>query len=188
MRDVSPIPRGTLWAAILALACSCLWLNACAPHSETAVLPRLFRDAGVWTFRHKLKLEFPDRNFSQSFDGLMRLDSRTKTAHVAGIAGLGMQMFDMTVTEESATAAYLHPMLAKMPGAREHMARCIRRVWFDSLLVVPQTLAAERETWTLETSGGTEADLWPKTIRYTDTRMPYTLTIRLLQAQQEETP
>lgn len=156
----------------------------------TDALPRSAArlEAGAWFFRHKLTLDFTERDLAFGIDGLMRLDTRAEIVHAAGVAGLGMQMFEMTVAREWEVVAYMHPVLAKMPGIGEHMARCIRQIWFDCLLNMPQTVAAEQKTWSFEAEGDREAGLWPGLMRYRDKRVPFTLTVRLLQAEQEDTP
>jgi len=162
-------------------------LPGCAPRQADDPPPFAERfDAGTWLFRHKVRLDFPNQNMTHSFDGLMRLDTRAETIHVAGVAGLGMQMFDMTITRNGETVVYMHPALAKMPGAAKHMARCIRQIWLDCLLNTFQNTSVEQKTWSLTTSGDKDAGLWPRVMNYSNKRVPFTLTVRLLQAQQED--
>jgi len=143
---------------------------------------------GAWTFRHKVRLDIPDRGVSQSFDGLMRLDLAEKTAHVVGIGALGMRIFDIKVTPEQMMIGYIHPMLLKTPRLKEHIAFCVRRIWFDCLAIIPQPASLSGAGWNFASSGHATDDFWPDVITFTNTQDQYTLTIRLLHAQREKTP
>ncbi len=143
---------------------------------------------GVWLFRHKVSLDFPARALSQSFDGMLRLDPAAKTAQVVATGGLGMLLFDVRLGPDTARAVYLHPALEKIPRLTEHIAACVRRIWFDCLALIPQNMEAAGDGWIFSASGGRQAGLWPSHMRLTDTQAGYTLTIRLLHAQREETP
>ncbi|MDR0339866.1 MAG: hypothetical protein LBH65_06275 [Desulfovibrio sp.] len=165
----------------------CLALTACAAAKPQtpSVLPPM-PDRGTWLFRHKVRLEIPGARLSQGFDGVMRLDTAQRRARVAGVTGLGMQLFDMEISAESAELAYLHPLLARMPRAGEHIARCVRRVWFDCLARIPLEPSISHDDWNFSATGGLADDLWPVEMTYVDAKIPYTVQIRLVQAEKDE--
>ena len=174
-------------AVALALFLGGLWGCAAREAEKPVQEPAVQRlSSGVWTFRHKVRLEIPGRGVAQSFDGLMRLDVAGTTAHVAGVAGLGMQLFDMRVTPDSVRVDYMHPLLARLPGVSEHAARCIRKIWFDCLTRMPLQTVVRHADVEVTLTGPSYAGPWPELVRYVNVRVPYTLSIRLLQAQQEE--
>jgi hypothetical protein len=176
-------------ALLLCLLSGLLLPPGCASrHMDSPRLLAEQPDAGTWIFRHKVRLDFPGRNRTYSFDGLMRLDTRAGTVHAVGVAGLGMQLFDISVTRDGETLIHPHPSLAKMPDAAEHMGRCIRQIWLDFPPDAPHTSRGDQGTWSITASGGEEAGLWPRLITYTNKRVPFTLVIRLLQVQQEDAP
>ncbi|SBV98230.1 exported hypothetical protein [uncultured delta proteobacterium] len=144
--------------------------------------------AGVWILRHKVRLEIPRRGVAQSFDGLMRLDAAQSSIRVTALGGLGMQLFDMEIGPDWFRVAYLHPVLKKIPYATEHIASCIRRIWFDCFSIMPQNNGAAGDGWDVSFSGKTPGTPWASVIRFTDQRAGYAVTVRLLQAQREDMP
>lgn len=184
------MPDRAALRTVLAVLVLCVALHGCA--SRRAVNdgppPGEPLRAGTWVFRHKIRLEFPGRGMGHSFDGMMRLDTENRTILAAGVAGPGMRMFSLSVFPAGETADYMHPMLARIPRVSGHMARCIRRIWFDCLTQMPQTKNADFAAWSLAASGGTVAGMWPELVVYVDKRVPYTVTVHLVHAQQEDLP
>lgn len=183
--------RPTLTAlAVLAVMALCAALQGCAARQadDADPLPGEPLRAGTVVFRHKVKLEFPGRDVSHSFDGLMRLDTENRAILVAGVAGPGMRMFTLSITPDGETVEYLHPLLARIPSVSSHMARSIRRIWFDCLAQIPQTQNAEYAAWSLAATGKPVAGIWPETVVYVDKHVPYTITVHLVRAQQEDLP
>lgn len=164
-------------------------LCGCAGHlREYTPLPDRDRPvAGVWVFRHKVRLDFPGRKEARSFDGMMRLDLSSRSIHAVGLGGMGMQLFDVMVTENETHVRYLHPLMRRIPGAADHIAFCLRRIWFDCLTIMPQTTAEAGEGWRFAASGNTLDAYWPDIVHFSNTRDNYALTIRLLRAQREDT-
>jgi hypothetical protein len=122
----------------------------------------------------------------------MRLDAANASIHVTALAGLGMQLFDMTVGPDWMRVAYMHPALKKIPSVTEHVAACIRRIWFDCFGIMPQTGDASGgvsgDGWSVSFSGRTPGNPWASYIRFTDSRAGAAITVRLLQAQREDMP
>lgn len=161
-------------------------LAGCAPqrHTPPPPVPRI--SEGVWMLQHKLQLDIPQRTFSQTFTGMMRLDLATRTAQAAAVSGMGMQLFAMRITPDTVHVDYMHPGLRKIPRVEAYIASCIRLVWFDYLPQIRLTDPARYGDVTLHSSGKRIADLWPERLVYEDTRIPFTLSVRLLQARQEQ--
>lgn len=179
-------------------------------------IPEDARFSGIWTFRHKARLEIPARNAAVSFDGVMRLDAERRHIRVTALAGIGLRLFDMEVEPDSMRVFYLHPSLRKIPRVTEHIAESIRRIWFDCLPRMPHITFLSEYTsglgWNItfergesagrdnapdDASGADSGDassgasgevLWPETTRLADKRAGYALTVRLLRAHREDTP
>ena len=162
-------------------------LSACGPRQTVLVFPQGEKIAeGVWNLQYKLQLDLPRWNFSQGFTGMMRLDLATHTAQVAGVAGLGLQLFAMRVTPVEAVVEYMHPMLHKIPHAPRYITSCIRTIWLAYLPQIHLNTFIQQGDVLLAASGERVAGLWPERIRYEDGQVPFTLSVRLLQAQQEK--
>ena len=84
-------------------------------------------------FRHKVSIEIPGRPFLGTVDGVMRLDGEARTVHVVALGGMGVTLFDMTVTPDAARTNFILPGLARAPRIEEQIALCVRSVWLDSL-------------------------------------------------------
>lgn len=127
--------------------CLILALTACAPQRNEPIgpgesLPPLARlDHGVWVFRHRVHFVLPEQQLDLGFDGVMRLDTAGRNIHVVGLGGLGLRLFDLRLTPDGVTDAYLHPSLRKLPRATERIAWCVRRIWFDCLTLLPPAQA-----------------------------------------------
>ena len=172
----------------LALAWTLLCcLAACGPRQTVMEVPQGAKvTEGVWNLQYKLQLDLPQRNFSQAFTGMMRLDLATHTAQVAGVAGLGLQLFAMRVTPDEAVLEYMHPMLHQIPHAQSYIASCVRTIWFAYLPQIHLHAFIQHGNMLLAAHGDRVAGLWPERVRYEDGRVPFTLSARLLQAQQEK--
>ena len=176
-------------ALVALIVVLCCLAYGCSGKAEYSLPPGKERlSSGIWHFRHKVRLDMPERNIAHSFDGMMRLDLSTRTMHAVGVAGMGMQLFDVQVTEQDVTVRYIHPLMRKVPGIAGHIALCLRRIWFDCLAIMPQATAEMGEGWRFAASGNVRDAFWPDTVQFYNTRDKYTLTLRLLQAQQEDTP
>ena len=171
---------------LLALVCVLLsGLAACRPRQPATFLQGEKVDDGVWNLQHKLQLDLPGRNLSLGFTGMMRLDLAAQTAQVAGVAGLGLQLFEMHITPDEATIEYMHPMLLKIPHAPKYIASCIRTIWLDNLPQLQLNSYLRQGDVLLTATGDRVAGLWPERVRYEDERVPFTLDVRLLQAYKE---
>ena len=160
-------------------------LAACGPRQTAPLLQGERVKEGVWNLQHKLQLDIPRQNFSLGFTGIMRLDLETRTAEVAGVAGLGLQLFSMRITPDEATIEYMHPMLSKIPHAPRYIVSCIRMIWLDYLPQLQLNSCLRHGEVLLAATGDRLAGLWPERVRYEDERVPFTLNVRLLQAHRE---
>jgi hypothetical protein len=110
---------------------------SCALRNPPESLPALERS---WpererVFRQAIRIDFPGETAPFSFDGVLQLtlEEGDPTARVIGLGALGLTLFDITVTTEGHRTDFLHPALAGIPEAAEHVALCVRSVWFVSL-------------------------------------------------------
>ena len=177
------------WTFALLVALCCLVFGCASPMRDFSLSQDKERlSSGIWVFRHKVRLEMPGRNIAHNFDGMMRLDLASRTVHAVALAGMGIQLFDVAITEKDIVVHYIHPLMRKIPGATDHIAFCLRRIWFDCLAVVSQPAVETGDGWRFTASGNTRDAFWPDIVLFTHTRDNYTLTIRLLQAQREDMP
>jgi hypothetical protein len=112
-------------------------VTACAPRrleQPLTVLER-HRPAAPVLLRHKVRLDIPGILLPGSIDGMMLIEpgNTAPSVRVVGLGGIGITLFDMTVTAEGYAGSFLHPSLARVPHVEEHIARCVRSVWLDSL-------------------------------------------------------
>ena len=174
---------------VLFVVLCCLIYGCSGSTRDYSLSPdRVRLSSGVWVFRHKVRFEMPGRNIAHSFDGMMRFDLASRTMHVVALAGMGMQLFDVVITQKDVLVHYMHPLMRKIPGAAEHIAFCLRRIWFDCLAIIPQPTAETSDGWRFVASGNMRDAFWPDVVQFTHTQGKYTLTIRLLQTQQEDLP
>ena len=176
-----------------ALLAAVLLAGGCADRRQTAIPPDSPASGqaaipGVWLFRHKVRLELPEHGFSQSFDGVMRLDADTREIRVSALGGLGLQLFAMEIGPDSMRVVYLHPSLRKIPHVTGHIASSIRRIWFDCSGGMPHTMAEQGGGWEIAVSGGLPDVPWPRDVRLVDSRAGYTVSVRLVLAEREDTP
>ena len=179
--------------------------RSATPGFQPATLARQWPDRVE--FRHKVRLEVPGMTVPGSFDGIMRLENNggKPSIHVLGHGGMGLTLFDMTVTPDETSTAYLHPSLARVPHIEEHISRCVTSVWFDSLSLAarngrtgreqfreehrgrvvehifsdgrPELSCAPDHGWTVRLSAERP---WPKSMRFENLNPEYTVHIRLI--------
>ena len=103
-----------------------------APGSTSAPVPAA--EEGEF-FRHKVKISTPAFGAPLSFDGIMYITeesaSGAKEVHVAGLGGMGLRLFSMTVTQDGFYPEYLHPSLARVAHVEEYIALCVRVIWIE---------------------------------------------------------
>ena len=163
-------------------------------------------------FRHAVRVEFPGTT-PLSFDGIMRVTpgDAGPAIRVVCLGAFGLTLCDMTVTRDGRETHALHPLLARVPRVEEHIALCVRSVWFASLPVAaPVPLEDEpgplREVYGSElleharetdgsrvvTASGPEtswtaafvpADPQPPLVTFHNTRENYTVFIRFIAVQ-----
>lgn len=79
--------------------------------------------------RHMISLHISGQPSDLVFTGIMRLDPKNHTARVVGMGGFGLKMFDLTISPKALTIHFLHPGIARISHAAEHVAFCVRRIW-----------------------------------------------------------
>ncbi|MDR0828123.1 MAG: hypothetical protein LBN33_09680, partial [Desulfovibrio sp.] len=170
----APAPfRSALTGLVLTLLLSAL--GACATRDIAQDKPARSEQysSRVWVLRHKVYLDIPGLDISQRFDGMMRLDMDKDLIHVVGLGGLGMRLFDLTLSAGAGQIAYLHPVLEKVPDAGAKISECIGNIWFDYLSQIQLKKLVQFDGWRVVRSGNLVAGLWPEYVTYTDTRIPY---------------
>lgn len=161
-------------------------------------------------YRHTVRAAFSGGT-SLSFDGIMRFKAgeRGPEIRVVCLGAFGLTLCDMTVTPEERRTDVLHPGLARIPHVEEHIALCVRSVWFASLPVAMEDGAGLlREVYgnaLLEHSSGrghgrvvraagpevfwtvayVPADPQPDLVTFHNDRENYTIDIRLVSARSE---
>lgn len=129
-----------------------LFAASCASRGPLETLPALERQWPTQEriFRHAVRIEFPKGLPAFSFDGLMRLCATAAgpEIRVVCLTALGLTLCDMTITPTGYRTDVLHPSLAKVPRAAEHIALCVGAIWFAALPVTEQEKGAiQRKTY-----------------------------------------
>jgi len=189
--------RKSCFVPLFLLGWLVLFCAGCAPNAvEIAPLPGNYRAAGprpagetaagVWLFRHKVRLEMPQYGVDRSFDGIMELDAANGSIRVTALAGVGMRLFALEVGPDWMRVIYLHPSMRKIPAITGHIAACLRRIWFDCFAGMPHTSGDSSPDWNISLSSNALEGGWPSVIRFTDSQAGYTVSIRNVTAQREE--
>lgn len=99
--------------------------------------------SGQWLVRQKMELHVPGFDLQQAFDGVAVVDFQNRTAHIAGLGGMGLTLFTATITPQAATIQSLHPTLGKLPHVQEQILHSATALLFYSL---GPALAVEHST------------------------------------------
>ncbi len=79
--------------------------------------------------RHSVRLRIPGRNVDQTFSGLMRFDHDGHTIRLVGMAGFGMKLFDLSISQDAVETHFISPGLSRITNLPEHIAFCVRKIW-----------------------------------------------------------
>jgi hypothetical protein len=82
---------------------------------------------------------FQLRGMKLPIEGFMELDANRRKARLVALEGMGLKLFDLTVTADTVEVNYLMPDLQKHPGLAEAVADSVRRIFFQ-----PQPSLADR--------------------------------------------
>ncbi len=74
---------------------------------------------------------FQLRGMKLPLEGFMELDAGHRRARLVALEGMGLKLFDLTVTAESVEVHQLLPDLRKHPGLPEAVAESVRRIFFQ---------------------------------------------------------
>ncbi|MDR2075914.1 MAG: DUF3261 domain-containing protein [Desulfovibrio sp.] len=124
-----------LSAAVLPLPAGCMaqGRKTAPPGSAQGVLTA--------TLRHHVQVHIPGHSLP-SFDGLLAITAsptgNPARIRAVGLGGMGLTLFDLTVTPAAFHTALLHPALRRIPSLDAHIAHCIQGIWFAAL---PEALA-----------------------------------------------
>ena len=83
--------------------------------------------------RHSVRLQIPGRNFDQTFSGIMRFDHDGQSIRLVSMAGFGMKLFDLSISQEAVETHFISPGLSRINNLPEHIAFCVRRIWLTHL-------------------------------------------------------
>lgn len=107
-------------------------------HSQTA-LPNFPQNEALSQYRyparnglllrHSVRLQIPGRNVDQTFSGIMRFEHDGRTIRIVGIAGFGMKLFDLSISQNAVETHFISPGLSRINNLSEHIAFCVRRIW-----------------------------------------------------------
>ena len=96
--------------------------------------------------RHMISLHISGQPSDLVFTGIMRLAPQTHTARVVGMGGFGLKMFDLTISPKTLTTHFLHPGIARISHAAEHIAFCVRRIWLGYGPSIDDTITTSTDT------------------------------------------
>ncbi|MGE4441644.1 MAG: DUF3261 domain-containing protein [Desulfomicrobium sp.] len=79
--------------------------------------------------RHSVRLRIPGRNVDQTFSGVMRFEHDGRTIRLVGMAGFGMKLFDLSISQDTVETHFISPGLSRINKLPEHIAFCVRKIW-----------------------------------------------------------
>ena len=142
------------------------------PPKTTAPLP----PHEEWIFRHKVIVAHPRLPQFPRLDGLMELSRSPDTVHLVGLGPMGLTLFNLTITPHDVQTLFLHPSLARIPHFPEHVAACVRSIWFSPTHPAPESGNNQGA------NGQKSSAFWPP-ITYTAPNKAYTVSIQTLDAE-----
>ncbi|WP_432822810.1 hypothetical protein [Trichloromonas sp.] len=91
------------------------------------------------TYRIRQSGLFQLRGMKLPIEGFMELDAGSRYARLVALEGMGLKLFDLTVTADTVEVHHLLPDLRRHPGLAEAVADSVRRIFF-----LPQPSSADR--------------------------------------------
>jgi hypothetical protein len=82
---------------------------------------------GRWRIRQSGLFEL--RGLRLPMEGFLELDTANRRVRLVALEGLGLKLFDLTVTAETVEVHHLLPDLAKQPRLAEAVAESVRRIF-----------------------------------------------------------
>jgi hypothetical protein len=86
-------------------------------------------DAAVYRIRQSGLFQL--RGMKLPIEGFMELDAGNRHARLVALEGMGLKLFDLTVTAEAVEVHHLLPELRKHSGLAEAVAESVRRIFFE---------------------------------------------------------
>ncbi len=86
-------------------------------------------DAAVYRIRQSGLFQL--HGMKLPLEGFMELDAGNRHARLVALEGMGLKLFDLTVTAEDVEVHHLLPELRKHPGLAEAVAESVRRIFFQ---------------------------------------------------------
>jgi len=63
----------------------------------------------------------------------MRFERDGHTIRLVGMAGFGMKLFDLSISQDAVETHFISPGLRRINNLPEHIAFCVRRIWLTRL-------------------------------------------------------
>lgn len=105
--------------------------------AEALLAPYWLGDPVVYRIRHSGLFRL--RGMKLPIEGFMELDANHRKARLVALEGMGLKLFDLTVTAETVEVNHLISDLRRHPGLPEAVADSVRRIFFQ-----PQPSPADR--------------------------------------------
>lgn len=83
---------------------------------------------------------FQLRGMKLPIEGFMELDAAKRKARLVALEGLGVKLFDLSISADAVAVNQLLPDLRKHPGLPEAIAACVRRIFFQPQPVLTDQL------------------------------------------------
>lgn len=111
---------------------------------------------GVWRIRQSGLFELRGRRLPM--EGFLELDNANRRARLVALEGLGLKLFDLTVTVDGVEVHHLLPDLAKEPHLAEAVAASVRRIFLAPRPDAGDRLEIRKRDYRLTRSGGERVD------------------------------
>ena len=169
------LPTLLLLLAIVNTGCSPTYFPHKYPEPQKKTTPSL-PPHEEWVFRHKIIVAHPHLPQFPRLDGLMELSRSPDTVHLVGLGPMGLTLFNLTITPHDVQTLFLHPSLARIPHFPEHVAACVRSIWFSPTYPAPENRNNQGS------NDQKSSAFWPPLV-YTAPGNAYTVSIHTLNAE-----
>jgi hypothetical protein len=76
----------------------------------------------------------------------MRFDHDGHTIRLVGMAGFGMKLFDLSISQDAVETHFISPGLSRIANLPEHIAFCVRKIWLTPLPTTGAGLSGAEST------------------------------------------
>ncbi len=95
-----------------------------------------------------------------------------QVVRVAGISGIGLQLFSIRLNRDRHVLEYMHPSIARIAHLEDYIVFCVRSIWLN------EDGTVVGKNWSIQRSGERP---WPANLRFIHENPDFEVQIRLLE-------